>query len=551
MKATKLNDAIAESIRRNWTHPALSDSDGATTTYADLADRIARLHILFDKSGVKPGDRIALCGKNSSNWAASFLAAVTYGAVAVPILHDFQVENIHNLVTHSEAVILFAESRIWRKLNPTMMPLLKGAVAIDDFQALYSTEGFGLADNILRLNEEFGRRYPSSFGKENVNYFTPADDSDLAVINYTSGSTGFSKGVMISYRALMSNLRFAIENIPYLFPDDGTVSMLPMAHMFGLVIELMFPLLKGCHIHFLARVPAPSVVLKVFAEVKPKLIISVPLIIEKIVRGKVFPQLERQPVKTLVKIPGIRGIIYKKIRASLLEAFGGNLQQLVVGGAAMSRDIEEFLRMIKFPYTVGYGMTECAPLICYAPWNENKVGSCGRVVDRMRLRVESPDPANIPGELWVNGDNVMSGYFKNPDATDAVMRDGWMNTGDVCQLSPDGFLFIRGRNKSMILGPSGQNIYPEEIETRIDASPLVMESVVVERDGKIIALVHPDYEKGKQQGLDKEQVDKQVRAYLPQINAKLASYEKIAGIEIRDSEFEKTPKRSIKRYLYK
>ena len=546
-----LTSAIAGTIRKNWTHPALSDSDGTTWTYADLADRIARLHILFEQTGVRPGDRIALCGKNSIHWAAAFLASLTYGAVAVPILHDFQVENIHNLVTHSEAVILFAESRIWKKLTPAEMPLLKGAVSLDDYEPQYSTAGFPLDETIGHLNEEFGKKYPDRFSADDVKYFIPANDRDMAVINYTSGSTGFSKGVMVSYRALMSNLKFAIDNIPYLYPDDGTVSLLPLAHMFGLVVELMFPLLKGCHIHFLARVPAPSVVLKVFAEVRPKLIIAVPLIIEKIVRGKVFPQLQKQPAKTLVKIPGLRNIVYKKIRAGLLEAFGGELQQLVVGGAAMSRDVEEFLRKIKFPYTVGYGMTECAPLICYAPWDVNRVGSCGRAVDRMELRIESPDPANVPGELWVRGDNVMNGYYKNPEATESVMRDGWMNTGDICQLDSDGFLYIRGRNKSMILGPSGQNIYPEEIETRINAFPLVMESVVVERDGHLVALIHPDYEKGKQENLTKEQVDAKIKEIPAELNPRLASYEKIADVEVRDEEFEKTPKRSIKRYLYK
>ena len=546
-----LTSAIAGTIRKNWTHPALSDSDGTTWTYADLADRIARLHILFEQTGVRPGDRIALCGKNSIHWAAAFLASLTYGAVAVPILHDFQVENIHNLVTHSEAVILFAESRIWKKLTPAEMPLLKGAVSLDDYEPLYSTSGFPLEETISHLNEEFGKKYPDRFSADDVKYFIPANDRDMAVINYTSGSTGFSKGVMVSYRALMSNLKFAIDNIPYLYPDDGTVSLLPLAHMFGLVVELMFPLLKGCHIHFLARVPAPSVVLKVFAEVRPKLIIAVPLIIEKIVRGKVFPQLQKQPAKTLVKIPGLRNIVYKKIRAGLLEAFGGELQQLVVGGAAMSRDVEEFLRKIKFPYTVGYGMTECAPLICYAPWDVNRVGSCGRAVDRMELRIESADPANVPGELWVRGDNVMNGYYKNPEATESVMRDGWMNTGDICQLDSDGFLYIRGRNKSMILGPSGQNIYPEEIETRINAFPLVMESVVVEREGHLVALIHPDYEKGKQEKLTKEQVDAKIKEIPAELNPRLASYEKIADVEVRDEEFEKTPKRSIKRYLYK
>lgn len=546
-----LTTAIAETIRKNWSHPALSDSDGSTWTYADLADRIARLHILFEQTGVRPGDHIALCGKNSMGWAGAFLATVTYGAVAVPLLHDFQVENIHHLVSHSGAVILFVESRIWKKLSAAEMPSLKGAVALENYGALYSAAGFGLADTLSRLNEEFGRKYPAGFTADDVKYFNPADQSGVAVINYTSGSTGFSKGVMVSYRALMSNLQFALDNIPYLYPDDGTVSMLPMAHMFGLAIELMFPLLKGCHIHFLSRVPAPSVVLKVFAEVRPKLIIAVPLIIEKIVRGKVFPQLQKQPVRTLVKLPVARGFIYRKIRKSLLEAFGGELQQLVVGGAAMSRDIEEFLRKIGFPYTVGYGMTECAPLICYSPWNINRLGSCGKVVDRMELKVESPDPVNVPGELWVRGDNVMNGYYRNPDDTDAIMRDGWMNTGDVCQLDADGFLYIRGRNKTMILGPSGQNIYPEEIETRIGANPLVMESVVVERDGRLVALIYPDYEKGKQQNLTPAQVDEIVRGIPAEVNPRLAPYERISEVELRDTEFEKTPKRSIKRFLYK
>ncbi|MDE6266055.1 MAG: AMP-binding protein [Muribaculaceae bacterium] len=546
-----LNTAIAGTLRKHWNHPALSDSDGSTWTYAALAERIAGLHCLFENVGIRPGDRIALCGKNSTHWAAAFIASVTYGAVAVPILHDFQVENIHNLITHSEAKLLFAESRIWKKLNPTEMPLLKGALSLEEYKPLYSAEGYGLEESVSRLDDLFKAKYGGTFSPTDIHYYIPDNINDMAVINYTSGSTGFSKGVMVSYRALISNLTFAMENIPYLYPDDGTVSMLPMAHMFGLVVELMFPLLKGCHIHFLSRVPAPSVVLKVFAEVRPKLIIAVPLIIEKIVRGKVFPQLQKQPARTLVKIPVLRNLVYKKIRKGLLNAFGGELQQLVVGGAAMSRDIEEFLRKIKFPYTVGYGMTECAPLICYSPWDINRVGSCGRAVDRMVLRVDSTDPVNIPGELWVRGDNVMNGYYKNPEATESIMRDGWMNTGDICQLDADGFLYIRGRNKSMILGPSGQNIYPEEIETRIDAFPLVMESVVVEREGHLVALIYPDYEKGKQDGLDKEQVDAEIRNIPAALNPRLAPYERLASVEIRTTEFEKTPKRSIKRYLYK
>ncbi len=540
---------IQSSIQKNWEYPALSDLHGASYQYRDVARKIAKLHLLFEHAGLKPGDKIALCGRNCAQWAMAFLASFTYGTVSVPILHEFKPDNIHNLVTHSDAKLLFVDTSIWENLEPDAMPALKGALNIADYSVILSRSK-RLTEARNNLNRLFGERYPERFVPSDAVYRQPADDNDMAIINYTSGSTGFSKGVVLSYHNLWSNVRFALDNIPYIKPGDGAICMLPLAHMFGLTIEMLHMLAHGAHIYFLTRTPSPRIIMDAFATVRPKLIITVPLIIEKIIKGRVFPLLDKPLMKVLLHIPVVDDRLLGKIRDKLTATFGGNLEQLIIGGAALNKDVETFLRRIHFPFTVGYGMTECAPLIAYAPWDAQRPGSCGRITDRMEARIDSPDPANIPGTLWVRGDNVMKGYYKNDEATASTIKDGWMNTGDICQMDDDGFLYIRGRDKSMILGPSGQNIYPEEIEHAVNNMPYVSESLVVERGGKLVALIYPDYEAALKDGLSNTALEDLMRQNIKQVNADLPAYSQIADITLLQEEFEKTPKRSIKRYLY-
>lgn len=540
---------IQSSIQKNWEYPALSDLHGASYQYRDVARKIAKLHLLFEHAGLKPGDKIALCGRNCAQWAMAFLASFTYGTVSVPILHEFKPDNIHNLVTHSDAKLLFVDTSIWENLEPDAMPALKGALNIADYSVILSRSK-RLTEARNNLNRLFGERYPERFVPSDAVYRQPADDNDMAIINYTSGSTGFSKGVVLSYHNLWSNVRFALDNIPYIKPGDGAICMLPLAHMFGLTIEMLHMLAHGAHIYFLTRTPSPRIIMDAFATVRPKLIITVPLIIEKIIKGRVFPLLDKPLMKVLLHIPVVDDRLLGKIRDKLTATFGGNLEQLIIGGAALNKDVETFLRRIHFPFTVGYGMTECAPLIAYAPWDAQRPGSCGRITDRMEARIDSPDPANIPGTLWVRGENVMKGYYKNDEATASTIKDGWMNTGDICQMDDDGFLYIRGRDKSMILGPSGQNIYPEEIEHAVNNLPYVSESLVVERGGKLVALIYPDYEAALKNGLSNTALEDLMRQNIKQVNADLPAYSQIADITLLQEEFEKTPKRSIKRYLY-
>lgn len=540
---------IEHSIRKNWEHSALSDLHGVSYQYKDVARKIEKLHILFENAGVASGDKIALCGRNSAQWAVAFLGIMTYGAVAVPILHEFKAENIHHLVTHSDAKLLFVDGSIWEHLTAEELPGIEGALKISDYSLLLSRSD-RLSEARHNLNLMFGERYPERFTPDDVDYREPDDDDKLALINYTSGSTGFSKGVMLTYRNLWSNIVFAREHIDYLEPGDGMVCMLPLAHMYGLSIELIFPFTRGCHVQFLTRTPSPAVILDAFATVHPKLIITVPLVIEKIVKTKVFPLLQKPMMKLLLHVPFVDDKVLAKIKENIESAFGGQLRQLVIGGAGLNSDVEEFLRRIKFPFTVGYGMTECAPLIAYAQWDEQRPAACGRIVDRMEAKIESPDPTAIPGVLWVRGDNVMKGYYKNPEATEAAFRDGWMSTGDICQMDKDGFLYIRGRDKNMILGPSGQNIYPEEIEVKVNNLPLVAESLVVERGGRLVALIHPDYENLEKEGVARNDVKSLMEDAVKELNKELPSYSQIADVEIKEEEFEKTPKRSIKRFLY-
>ena len=545
-----LTGYIEQSLRNNWDRPALSDYHGMTLTYKDVARKIAKLHLAFKHAGLGKGDKIAVCGRNSAQWAVAALASITYGTITVPILHDFKPDTIHHLVTHCDARLLFTDASTWENLDHENMPHIKGVVNIADYSLLFSRDkAFTQARE--HLNRLFGDKYPERFTPDDVVYERFNQD-DIALINYTSGSMGFSKGVMLSYGSLWSNVQYSIDGLDFLVPGDGFVSMLPLAHMFGLTVEMLHPFVKGCHIYFLGRTPSPKILLGAFAEVNPKLIVAVPLVIEKIVKTRVFPMLEKPLMKLLMHIPFVDDRLMAKIKQGLTDAFGGNLKELIIGGAGLNKDVETFLRKIQFPYTVGYGMTECGPLICYSSWDKQKQASCGHAVDRMELRVDSPAPETTPGVLWVRGANVMKGYYKNDEATQACMgADGWMNTGDIAQIDKDGYVFIRGRDKNMILRPPGQNIYPEEIEQQLNNLPYVAESLIVSRDGKLVALIHPDYENATKQGLDDAAVDKQMRDNLKTLNAALPSFSQISDMQIFTEEFEKTPKRSIKRFMYK
>lgn len=544
-----LTSAIADSIRSNWTKAALSDYKGATLTYGETADRIARMKILFKAAGIKPGDKVAICAKNSAEWAVTFLGAMTCGAIVVPLLHEFNPATIEHLVSHSEARLLFTEKSISDNLDVERMGSLEGIVMLSDHKVPYTTNP-KLADVAASLEEALKKIYPDGITPDDMKA-TPRDPDEIALINYTSGSMGNSKGVMITYRNLWSNISFALSQIDFLKPGDTMLSMLPLAHMYGLVFEFLFPFCRGCHITFLGRVPSPKVVLDAFAQTRPQLVITVPLVIEKIVKTKIFPVLRKPAMRVLLAIPGLRGLIFSKIRRQLTDAFGGNLRQLIIGGAAMTKEVENFLRKIKFPFTIGYGMTECAPLVTYAWWAEQRPGSCGKIVPGMQAKVESADPVNEAGVLFVKGDNVMKGYFKNPEETAAALdADGWLNTGDTCTIDADGYVYIRGRKKNMILGASGQNIYPEEIEVVLNNLPLVAESIVVDRGGKIVALVHPDYEAGRKEGLTEQQTEEKVLGERALLNKQIPAYARVAEFEIRREEFEKTPKHSIRRFLY-
>lgn len=545
-----LNELIRSSIVNNWDSLALSDMGGMNYRFRDVAEQIAKLHILFDVAGLKPGDKVAICGKNSSNWAVAFLAGLTSGVVTVPILHEFKADMIHHLINHSGAKLLFVDAYIWENLDEKSMPNLVGALYISEF-GMPLSRSEKLTDVRNNLNEYFGKKYPYSFEKKDVVYYDDQPD-ELAVISYTSGSTGMSKGVMLPYVSFWSNVRFCMDNLNFLMAGQGVVNMLPLAHLYGLTVDMLHPFCKGCHLHFLTRLPSPKVILKAFAEVKPTLIITVPLIVEKIIRNNVFPLLEKPLMKILLKVPFIDDRLLAKVKANLMEAFGGNLQELIVGGAPLNPEVESFLYRIGFPITVGYGMTECGPLIAYCPSDKSKPQTVGKVVDRMEVKIDSPDPENIPGNILVRGENIMHGYYKNPKATEEVLSkdSDWMNTGDMGLIDSEGYIKICGRSKTMILGPSGQNIYPEEIEAKLNVLPYVNESLIVEDGGHLVALIHPDFESISNQGIDIEGLEKIMDKNLADLNEQMPAYSKIKRYKIMDVEFEKTPKRSIKRFLY-
>lgn len=540
-----LNEILEASVRRNWDLPSLSDFKGDTYSFGKVAEMIEKLHILFKAAGVEPGDKIAICGKNSAKWAITFIGCLTSGAVAVPILHEFKPETILHLVNHSDAKLLFIDEGIWKQLDNPDLPSLQGVIYISELgMPLSRSENLTAArENIEKF---FNDKYPHGFSAPDIHWFHDTPD-ELALINYTSGSTGMSKGVMLPYRSIWSNIKFCMEFLTFLKPGDGVLNMLPLAHLYGMVIEMLHPFAKGCHCTFLGRTPSPAVLLTAFAHIQPKLIITVPLVLEKIVKTKVFPVIEQPKMKFLLKIPIIKGIILRKIKEKLVTALGGQVKQVIIGGAALNAEVNDFLMRIKFPVTVGYGMTECGPLITYETPEKEKPGTVGKIVERMEAKIDSPDPENIPGNLWVKGDNVMKGYYKNEEATKEVMQDGWMNTGDLVTCDKDGNIRIMGRSKTMILGPSGQNIYPEEIEQKINNLPYVVESVVIDDNGKLVALVYPDFEALKK---DSKDADAAMEENLKILNPQLPGYSKISGIKIFDKEFEKTPKRSIKRFLY-
>ncbi len=548
--ALSLNNLIAEAMKKNWERMSLSDMGGINYQYRGVAEMVAKLHILFEAAGVKRGDKVAICGKNSSNWAVTFIACLTSGVVAVPILHEFKADTIHHLVNHSEAKLLFVDEAIWENLDEKSLKKLVGVIYISEF-GMPLSRSKALTETRDNINERFGAKYPYSFEPSDIKYYEDHPD-DLAVINYTSGSTGMSKGVMLPYRSIWSNIRFCLDHLNWFEAGDKIVNMLPLAHLYGMVIEMLHPFCRGCHCFFLTRVPSPKIILKAFADIKPKLIITVPLILEKIIRKQVFPLLEKPLMKFMLKVPFLDEHLENKIKESLINAFGGNLKELIVGGARLNADVENFLFRIGFPLTVGYGMTECGPLITYASAAEARPGSVGKVTDRMEIRIDSPDPSSIPGNIWVKGTNVMQGYYKNDSATKEVMPDdsGWMNTGDMGTIDEDGYLTISGRSKTMILGPSGQNIYPEEIEQKLNNLPFVSESLVVDEGGDLVALIYPDFEAAEHEGYDRTELEPIMAQNIDTLNTELPAYSKVKRFKIFDVEFEKTPKRSIKRFLY-
>ena len=548
MEFNSVNKLIEKSIKEHWDKDALSNYQGITLKYKDVAQRIKFLHIAFEKCGLKKGEKVALCSRNQANWGVCFLATMTYGAVPVPLLHEFKAESIHYLVNHSEAKVLFVDEVIWEGLSEQEMPELEVIVQMNTLKFIYakSPEFQAVRDNITDI---FNAMYPAGFTRDDVSYYEDSAD-ELALINYTSGTSGFSKGVMIPYRALYSNIEFAIRDAePQLDSNSKVVAMLPSAHMYGMMFEFLFEMTIGMHVHFLTRIPSPKIIMQAFADIHPDVIIAVPLIIEKVYKSKLKPILDRN--RLFFKLPFLDKVLERKVRNELVHSFGGNFEEIILGGAAFNPEVESFFHKIGFPYTVGYGMTECAPIITYAHWDKAKLYSCGRPALNMEIRIDSPDPENVPGEVQVKGPNVFLGYYKNEEATRASFTDdGWFRTGDMGVVDKDGYLFLRGRSKCMILGANGQNISPEELEAVINNVTYVVESLVIEDKGGLTALIYPDYHQGELDGLDAGALEKRLTDSLPEINRVLPAYAQIRRIEFMPEDFERTPKRSIKRYLY-
>ena len=551
MECPSFNACIQKAIQDYWDFDALTDYGAQTFRYKDVARIIEKVHIILEASGVQKGDKVAVCGRNSARWGIAFLATITYGAVAVPILHEFHPEQIHDLVNHSNAKLLFVGDQVWPKLDASKMPGLEGIFSNsnDEYKILVSrTEKVRYARE--NLNRLFGERYPMNFRARDINYYQDSPE-EMAVLNYTSGTTSNSKGVMIPYRALWSNVKFASEVYDeHVKPGENVVSILPTAHMYGMAFEFLYEMTRGAHVTFLGKTPSPTVMLRVFEELKPKVVIAVPLLIEKIVRKAIFPKIKAPAIRLALMTPLLRDRVKLNIRRKMQKAFGDNFFEIIVGGAAMNQDIEIFLKGIGFNYTIGYGATECAPIICYAPWNKFVQGSCGKAAPRMEVRIDSPDPQHIPGEILARGMNVMLGYYKNDEATAATLKDGWYHTGDLGVMDAEGNVFIKGRSKNMLLGANGQNIYPEEIEDKLSSLPYVTECVVIQKGEQLYGLVYADPDEVHKGGLTQSQLAEQMEQNLIELNKIIPTYARVQGIKLMPEEFEKTPKKSIKRFKY-
>jgi long-chain acyl-CoA synthetase len=547
MVKEKLTNLISNSIRKNWEKTAMTNYGADSVTYADMGRKITDLHLIFELSGIRKGDKIALVGKNSINWCAAYLATITYGAVIVPILPDFKPADIHHIMNHSDSVLAFFADNIFETVEIAQASNVKHVFSLNEFSLLYAKDK--TVDFSTQTSDLFYKKYPAGLSAEN--FTTPDISNDtMAVLSYTSGTTGFTKGVMLQHNSLASNILYANIHMP-LVPGDKVVSFLPLAHAYGCAFEFLWPFNLGCHVTFLTKTPSPQVILKAFKEVKPRLILSVPLVMEKIYKKQILPAISKPAVKLMLSIPGLDKLIETKIRKKLVDSFGGNFHEVVIGGAPLSQEVENLLRRIRFPYSIGYGMTECGPLISYANWDKTRLRSAGKMVDTLQIKIDSEDPYKIPGEILVKGENVMVGYYKNPEATRATLEpDGWMHTGDLGNIDKDGFVFIKGRSKSMILGSSGQNIYPEEIEARYNNMPFVQESLVIEKNGKLTILIYPDHEQADKQGLTEQNLKNIFEEHRKSLNKDMPAFMGVSTVSIFSEEFEKTPKKSIKRYLY-
>ncbi|MDE6162998.1 MAG: long-chain fatty acid--CoA ligase [Bacteroides sp.] len=541
-------DYIEQSIIKNWDKNALTDYKGITLQYKDVARKIAKFHIVLESAGIQPGDKIAVCGRNSAHWAVTFLATITYGAVIVPILHEFKADNIHNIVNHSEAKLLFVGDRAWENLNEEAMPLLEGIASLTDFSPLVSRNE-KLTYAFEHRNAIYGRQYPKNFRPEHICYRKDHPE-ELAIINYTSGTTGYSKGVMLPYRSLWSNVAYCFEMLP-VKPGDHIVSMLPMGHVFGMVYDFLYGFSAGAHIYFLTRMPSPKIISQSFSEIKPRVISCVPLIVEKIIKKDILPKVDSTIGKLLLKVPIVNDKIKSQARQAAMEIFGGNFDEIIIGGAPFNAEVEAFLKKIGFPYTVAYGMTECGPIICSSRWETLKLASCGKATSRMEVRIDSPDPETHAGEIVCRGMNMMLGYYKNPEATAQIIDvNGWLHTGDLGTLDKEGYVTVRGRSKNLLLTSSGQNIYPEEIESKLNNMPYVAESLIVLQHEKLVAMIYPDFDDAFAHGLQQTDIQKVMEQNRIELNQQLPGYSQISKIKIHFEEFEKTAKKSIKRFMY-
>lgn len=541
-------DYIEQSIIKNWDKDALTDYKGITLQYKDVARKIAKFHIVLESAGIQPGDKIAVCGRNSAHWAVTFLATITYGAVIVPILHEFKADNIHNIVNHSEAKLLFVGDQAWENLNEDAMPLLEGIASLTDFSALVSRNE-KLTYAFEHRNAIYGQRYPKNFRPEHICYRKDRPE-ELAIINYTSGTTGYSKGVMLPYRSIWSNVAYCFEMLP-VKAGDHIVSMLPMGHVFGMIYDFLYGFSVGAHIYFLTRMPSPKIIAQSFSEIKPRVISCVPLIVEKIIKKDILPKVDSKIGKLLLKVPIVNDKIKSLARQAAMEIFGGNFDEIIIGGAPFNAEVEAFLKKIGFPYTIAYGMTECGPIICSSRWETLKLASCGKATTRMEVRIDSPDPKTHAGEIVCRGTNMMLGYYKNPEATSQIIdANGWLHTGDLGTIDDEGYVTVRGRSKNLLLTSSGQNIYPEEIESKLNNMPYVAESLIVLQHDKLVALIYPDFDDAFAHGLQQTDIIKEMEANRIELNQQLPNYSQISKVKIHFEEFEKTAKKSIKRFMY-